>query len=233
MGKHRLTDKGVASMVKRLRKFLDKALKEVDNLHVIVQPGNKKTGPNCWTISLLPVIDCICDILCPNDCYDLKSDTITNECAWDRARNSAIHKVDPVRFWSEIDAQIKANFIMELRINVGGDLTKEDFWYVAELGRNNPRTMIIFFTKNYDGINEFLDIDSFPDNVHPIMSAWKGMEMRNPHNLPLAHVIWKDGTTTAPEFGAYLCTNNCSECAFWDKGCWALQKGQHVAFLAH
>ena len=46
----------------------------------------------------------------------------------------------------------------------------DDFAYVAELGRKNPRTMILFFTKNYKGINKYLTNNEFPENVKTLMS---------------------------------------------------------------
>ena len=64
----------------------------------------------------------------------------------DRAKNSAIHKYDKARYWKEIGDQLREKCVMELRLNVGGDLDNEDFNYVAELGKQNPRTMILFFT---------------------------------------------------------------------------------------
>ena len=151
----------------------------------------------------------------------------------DRARNSAVHKADPERFWREVDAQVKANYVRELRLNVGGDLTDDDFGYVTKLGRDNPKVMILFFTKNYDGINKFLDNNEFPENVKPLMSAWRNMEMDNRHDLPCSHVLWEDGTTTAPEYGAVYCGGNCTECVYNGEGCWHLKHGEHVIFKAH
>ena len=205
----------------------------IEEQHVKLQRGNRKTGANCWTVSLAPIIDCINCSGCSGQCYDIRNDVIYPSVIVDRAKNSAIHKADPKRYWDEIDMQIKANFVTELRINVGGDLTDEDFGYVAELGRNNRRTMILFFTKNYKGINKYLDNNFFPENVHPIMSAWEGMEMENSHNLPCSHVLYEDGRTTAPEYGAVYCGGNCSECAFNGDGCWNLKNGEHVIFRAH
>ena len=140
--------------------------------------------------------------------------------------------MDPKRYWDEIDIQVKANFITNLRINVGGDMTDEDFFFVAELGKKNPKTQFLFFTKNYTGINKFLSDNKFPENIHAILSAWEGMEMENPHNLPCAHVLYEDGRTTAPDF-AYYCGGNCTECAFNNDGCWVLKNGEHVIFRAH
>ena len=82
-------------------------------------------------------------------------------------------------------------------------------------------------------LNLFLDEDEFPDNVKPIMSAWEGMECDNRHNLPMSHVLYEDGRTTAPEYGAVYCGGNCSECAFKGEGCWNLKRGEHVIFMAH
>lgn len=224
------------AMEKRIDKILAEReirMADVANQHVKLQRGNRKTGANCWTVSLLPIIDCLNCSGCAPQCYDLRNDLIYPTVIADRARNSAIHKLDPTRYWTEIDQQIKANFVTELRLNVGGDLTYLDFKMVKLIGELNPKTMILFFTKNYDGINKFLDEDSFPDNVKPIMSAWEGMERENRHNLPESHVLYEDGRTTAPEYGATYCGGNCSECAFEGKGCWNLKKGEHVIFRAH
>lgn len=227
------TEEGFKRRIEKIKEVRNKMKNNVREMHVKIQRGNSKTGANCWTVSLLPVFDCGNCSKCKGNCYDLKSDLIYPNVIEDRCRNSLIHEFDIERYWKEIDMQLKLNYVTELRLNVGGDLIYEDFNYVAALGKSNPKTKILFFTKNYKGINKFLDENEFPENVHPIMSAWEGMEMENSHNLPCSHVLYEDGRTTAPEFGAYYCTGNCSECAFFDKGCWSLKKGEHVIFHAH
>lgn len=228
-----ISEKVLKDRAQNLLEKRNKMLKDADELHVKIQQGNKKTGVNCWTVSLLPVVDCVNCKECSKDCYDLKSDMIYKSVVEDRCRNSVIHKQDRERYWSEIDLQIKANFIRELRLNVGGDLDDEDFHYVAELGRNNPKIKILFFTKNYKGINKYLSHDTFPDNVRAILSAWINTPMDNPYNLPCAHVLYESGATTAPDYGAIYCKGNCSECAFNEDGCWTLGKGGHVIFKVH
>lgn len=232
---YKFTDKGMASRLKAMHDARNAlARKDIRKLHVKLQPGNSKTGRSCWTVSLLPVIDCGkgCHV-CKNSCYDLRNDCRFDATIKDRAKNSIIHKEDPQRYWTEIDMLVKANYAEQVRINVGGDLTDEDFAYVAKLGRQNKQTDFLFFTKNYDGINTFLDHHRFPKNVKPILSAWPGLELKNPHNLPVSHVLFPDGTTTAPEFGAYFCQGNCSKCHFEREGCWVLKKGENVLFEAH
>ena len=229
------TNEGFNTRLKKLKDAVNTALLDVDNSHVKIQKGNAKTGINCWTVSLMPVIDCKNCTRCKMECYDFWHDMRYPAIIKDRARNSAIHKVDPKRYWREIDAQIKANFITELRINVGGDLNETDFEEVARLGRRNPTCDFLFFTKNYDDMNRFLEKHRFPKNVHAILSAWKGIKMDNPYNLPESHVLYADNTTTAPEYGAVYCGGNCSECHFskTERGCWGLKKGEHVIFSAH
>ena len=233
MAKYALTDAAYKRRVASLTEVRKKCIKSAKKMHVKLQPGNKKTGSNCWTVSLMPVVDCGNCSKCGHNCYDLKADLIYPAVVNDRAKNSAIHKVDPERYWNEIDAQIKSNFVTELRLNVGGDLSDDDFAYVAKLGRQNKGTMILFFTKNYKGINTFLEHHRFPRNVKPIMSTWEGLPMENPHKLPQSHVLYEDGRTTAPEYGAYYCGGNCSECAFNGEGCWNLKRNEHVIFKAH
>ena len=233
MGKAALSNEAVKNRVKKLREAQKEALKNVDNLHVKLMKGNRKTGQNCYTVSLLPVVDCGNCSKCKNNCYDLKADLIYPAVIADRAKNSAIHKKDPLRYWAEIEEQIRANQVHELRINVGGDLNYNDFKFISDIGHRNPKTMILFFTKNYNEMNEFLKNHLFTENVHPIMSSWEGMKMDNPYNLPCSHLLYEDGKTTAPEYGAVYCGGNCSECAFNGEGCWNLKKGEHVIFRAH
>lgn len=229
----KFSDKAVSTRLNKMVEMREELKKELSSLHVTLMQGNSKTGRSCYTVSLIPIADCTNCAGCSHSCYDLRNVCFQNSVQKSRAVNSAIHKYDTKRYWDEINLQIKATFCTLLRLNVGGDLTNEDFAYVAKIGEENPRTDILFFTKNYDGINEFLDNNTFPSNVHPIMSAWIGTEMKNPHNLPCSHVLWDDGSTTAPNYGAYYCTGNCTECHFENKGCWTLKNGENVVFKAH
>lgn len=233
MARKNIGFKAITGRVKKMRELRDEYLTHIEDVHIRLQQGNTKTGKNCWTVSLIPILDCVNCTECKYNCYDICNVCFQPAVQNDRARNSAVHKADPERFWNEVDAQIKANYVMELRINIGGDLTNDDFEYVKVLGEKNPKTKILFFTKNYDGINKYLNNNSFPDNVSVLMSAWIGMEMDNPHNLPCSHVLWEDGSTTAPKYGAVYCGGNCSECAFKGEGCWNLKHGEHVIFKAH
>ena len=124
MGYAALTEEGYKKRIKTLTKAVKEAMNDVDNIHVKLQKGNRKTGSNCYTVSLMPVLDCNNSSKCSHSCYDLKSDLFMTTVVKDRAKNSAVHKIDPKRYWSEIDTQVKANYVRELRINVGGGLDR-------------------------------------------------------------------------------------------------------------
>jgi len=220
----------VRKMVQIRQQIIDEG---VEKYHVRVLPGNDKTGKECYTVSLIPVADCYNCKECQMECYDIINDCWRPTVMLSRAVNSAIHIADFDRFWAEIDQEIKAKEIEELRINVGGDLNYRDFVKVKWLGEENTQCDFLFFTKTYDDINKFLFTTQFPVNVHPLMSAWENTPMDNPHNLPVSHVLYADGRTTAPEFGAVYCGGDCSECHHFKIGCWNLGKGEHVIFPAH
>jgi len=225
------------TMTKRLddmKRLYAEHCDNVENIHVKLQKGNSKTGTGSFTVSLMPVLDCGNCSGCAKKCYDLRNDCVYSAVRNDRARNSAIYHCDRPRFWSEVEEGVNTNFVMFLRINVGGDLQYEDFAYITEMAKRCSRTTFLFFTKMYKDVNRFYDEGNrFPENVKCLFSAWPRMEMVNPYHFPESHVLWADGTTTAPEYGAVLCNGNCTACYFTTTGCVGLKHGEHVVFNAH
>ena len=233
------------TIINRVKKMVDmreEIAKDLDSYHVKLMKGNDKTGINCYTVSLIPGVDCPnCKVCLYNGCYDIQNDCWRPSVQKTRAINSAIHKYDRERYWKEINVKIKGLFIEELRINVGGDLQDEDFGWVNGLGIENPNCDILFFTKNDNGINSWIDENGdFAPNVHPTISFWEGMDIKNPYNLPTAHILWADGRTTAKGITTKPCGGNCSECYYYKRinnkeksGCWGMIKGDAVLFNAH
>lgn len=206
---------------------------DIENYHVKLMKGNSKTGKDCYTVSLIPIADCQNCSACATECYDIRNCCLYPKVQESRAINSAIHHKDIDRYWREISDQVQKLKVKELRINVGGDLNFDDFLFVKHIAKENPECHFLFFTKNYDDLNKFLDSWSFPENVSYIWSRWKGLENNNYHRVPEAHVLYENGDTTAPEYGAYYCTGNCSKCHMKGQGCWALKNGEHVVFRNH
>ena len=92
------------------------------------------------------------------------------------------------------------------------------------------RKKILEVAKQYNFVNNFLQYAAIPDNLKIIFSAWPGMPMENPHNLPVANVIFKG---QEPADNWKICGGNCSECACRGVGCWELKKGENIAFYEH
>lgn len=224
----------IMGRVQKMVELRDEFMKNIDNVHVKLQQGNSKTGKNVYTVSFIPIADCSHNCKeCKKECYDVINVCFQPRTQVDRARNSAIHKADINRFWEEVSYGIKYNCVQALRLCVGGDVCKEDLPLINKVAKENPKCDILFFTKTYEGVNEFLDSNSFEPNVHCIMSAWKDTEMDNRHNLPVSHVLYEDGSTTAPVYGSYYCQGNCAHCHYNEEGCFKLKKGESVIFPAH
>lgn len=224
----------IMNRVKNMVSLREKYIKDIDNVHVKLQQGNSKTGKSVYTVSLIPIADCGHNCKeCKKQCYDVINVCFQPKVQNDRARNSALHKVDPERFWNEVSYGIKYNCVSTLRINIGGDVNATDLPLINKIAKENPKCDFLFFTKSYEEVNEYLNNNTFESNVHCIMSAWENTKMENPHNLPVSHVLYVDGKTTAPEYGSYYCGGNCAQCKYNDEGCWTLKKGQSVIFPAH
>lgn len=234
MSRKEMNMDAVTKRVAAMKKLRDDFIADgIDKISVKVMKGNSKTGKDCWTVSLIPILDCQNCSACKAGCYDVRNDCIYPSVQKTRAMNSAIHKADIGRYWSEISVFVHDHEVRELRINVGGDMTYDDFGHLTAVARQNPECHFLLFTKNYESLNRYLDRFTFPPNVSYLWSRWLGLENNNKHNVPEAHVLYDDGATTAPEFGSYLCTGNCSECHIEGKGCWSLGRGESVTFQAH
>lgn len=224
----------IMGRVQKMVELRNEYEKDIDNVHVKLQQGNSKTGKSVYTVSLIPIADCSHNCKeCKNECYDVINVCFQSAVQNDRAKNSAVHHIDIERFWTEVGFGIKYNCVQALRLNIGGDVCKEDLPLINKVAKENPKCDILFFTKTYEAVNEFLDKNQFEPNVHCIMSVWKDTPMDNRHNLPVSHVLYFDGSTTAPEYGSYFCKGNCAYCHYNEEGCFRLNKGESVIFPAH
>ena len=78
------TNKRVKQMVDKREHLIKTG--EVENVHVKLQKGNRKTGVNCWTVSLIPIADCGKNCKeCSKDCYDIRNDCWMTVVQNDRA----------------------------------------------------------------------------------------------------------------------------------------------------
>ena len=201
--------------------------------HVSISRGNAKMG-QIASVSLPPIITCSKEACkhCGKKCYALKIARLrpkTVGAAYQR--NLDILKTNPDQFWREVEAALMVNRFF--RFGVSGDIYDKDYLIkMCELAERNKHCQIICFTKQFAIVNEYLSEHKLPDNLHLIFSAWRGMTMNNPYNLPEAHVMYKDGYTTAKD-GAKWCGGNCFTCAITNDNCWSIKSGESIIFGEH
>lgn len=225
----------VDAMRTRLAKMInarDMFAADLDNNHVFISAGNRKTGFAVPSVSLIPVADCGNCAVCSRLCYDLRNDCIYNGVTDTRARNSAIARFDRARYFREISGACRA--FRFFRWHIGGDILDADYFAgMIATAVENPGCTFLAFTKMYDIVNAYVAAGGvIPSNFQLIFSDWPGAKMQNPYNFPTSSPVFADGTTAAPA-DAVECPGDCSNCAVMGSGCWTLKAGQGVKFNAH
>lgn len=199
--------------------------------HVSISRGNSKMG-NIQSVSLPAGLTCRKDCACYSKCYARKLERLRATVRNAYHNNYDILYAEPETYWREVTASIMMS--RYFRFHVSGDIPDDEYLVrMVDVADKNPHCELLCFTKKYEIVNNYLDEhEKFPANLHMIMSVWQGMDYDNPHNLPEAHVRYKDGTTTASS-GAFECNGNCTECVTTDSGCWTLSYGEQVVFNEH
>lgn len=196
---------------------------------ISISKGNRKMG-EIKSVSLPPIVTCAKNCTCAKKCYAMKMCRIYKNVKASYDRNLEIYCNNPKEYWSQVDdAMCTSRFF---RMHVSGDIPT--LFYLEEMVetvKNNPHCDVLVFTKQYHFVNDFINNGGvIPNNLHILFSEWEGMEMVNPYNLPIAHVIFKG---QEPKENWNICNGNCLECAKKNVNCWALGKGEHVAFHEH
>ena len=200
----------------------------INNNMVSISKGNSKMG-FIPSVSLPPVITCAHGCACAKKCYAAKLCRIYGTVRKAYARNLDILKNDMDDYFTQVKAA--AIVTKYFRFHVSGDIPDMNYLdRMVKLAQDLPGTTFLAFTKQYNFVNYFLQYAAIPDNLKIIFSEWPGMPMKNPHNLPVAHVIFK-GQEPADDWKT--CGGNCSECACRGVGCWELKNGEHIAFYEH
>lgn len=196
---------------------------------ISISPGNSKMG-YIPSISLPPIRTCAHGCTCAKKCYAAKLCRLYPNVRNAYERNLDILLNDDMNFWHQVNQAVRMS--QYFRFHVSGDIVDSHYFNrMVTTAEQNPNTTILAFTKQYEIVNNYLNIFGYlPENLKIIFSAWPGMPMENPHNMPVAHVIFK-GETPAENWK--ICGGNCSECACRGVGCWELKHGEHIAFYEH
>lgn len=201
---------------------------------VSISSGNMKLG-QIPSVSLPSVVTCR-DCRCRDKCYAHKLERLRPTVREAYRRNLYILNNEPETYWREVEGAIMLS--RYFRFHVSGDIPNQEYFsMMSMIAKRNQHCQILCFTKKYEIVNEHIGYlravnSDLPSNLHIIFSGWPGLEMQNPYSLPEAHVLFKDGTTTARE-DAKPCGGNCTNCAVTDCGCWTLKQGEQVIFKEH
>ena len=200
-------------------------------MNVKISNGNAKMGA-IPSVSLPAGVTCRSDCECSKKCYAKRLERMRPSVRQAYKHNYDLLNSDPNTYWREVEASIMMSRFF--RFHVSGDIPDATYFeHMVDIARTNTHCEILCFTKKYDIVNRHINIiGKLPKNLHIIFSGWNDIEMVNPHNLPEAHVRYKDGSTTARE-DARLCSGNCTECATTDGGCWTAKHGEQVVFREH
>lgn len=235
--KHSYKEFGADAVRKRILSML--AFRDevnVEEAHVKFSTGNRKTGAQVPSVSLIPVADCGNCAICARGCYDVRNVCFQTTVQKARANNSAIFKSDPLKYFTEIKEYIIKKRVKFFRWHVGGDLKDTDYLRnVVDIALATPECQHLAFTKMYDLVNSFLMMGyKIPDNLHIIFSDWRGTDFDNPYEMPVSSPLWPDGMH-GPHCTdkTFLCPGSCEECAANGVGCWVAGKGDTILFIAH
>ena len=195
---------------------------------ISISYGNAKMG-RIPSVSLPPIVTCAQGCVCAKKCYAAKLCRLRPTVRNAYQKNLDILKNDMDSYFLQVKAAAMVS--KYFRFHVSGDIPDMNYLdRMVKLAQELPDTTFLAFTKQYNFINNFLQYASIPENLKIIFSAWPGMPMENPYNMPVANVIFKG---QEPAENWKICGGNCSECACRGVGCWELKKGEHIAFYEH
>jgi uncharacterized protein (DUF2237 family) len=202
---------------------------KMNSVNVSISKGNTKMG-YVPSVSLPPIVTCAKNCTCAKKCYAAKLCKLRPTVRNAYQRNLDILSECPADYWRQVEAAVMMSRFF--RFHVSGDIVNADYFnHMVDIASRNAHCNILAFTKRYDIVNAWIaENGMIPENLKIIFSAWPGMEMANPYNMPVANVIFK-GMTPADNWK--ICGGNCMECASCGIGCWELKPGEHIAFHEH
>jgi hypothetical protein len=204
-----------------------------------VSEGNRKMG-DIPSVSFPPVVTCPAGVPCAKSvngkrppCYALKAYTQYPNVREAYDNNLKLYNHDRHLWQYMIYQYIRKYSPDAFRFNVSGDAPSPVFFkLVIEIAREFPNTQFLAFTKRYTWASDALQGDNVPGNLHIVLSAWEGMPLDNPLQLPEAHVRLKSGACGARE-DAIECPGKCDACIIAGVGCYSMGKGDQVVFNEH
>lgn len=196
-----------------------------------VSNGNIKMGA-IPSISLPAIKTCREDAPCTKECYACRMEKRCKNVRNAYQNNMDLFMDNPESFKMQaIGAAFTTRYF---RWHVSGDILNTEYLeMMVEVAQTCKETNFLAFTKKFELVNQYIaDGGVIPENLQIIFSGWRGFKLDNPYHLPEAHVLYKDGTTTAPT-NAKVCGGHCYDCICQGVGCWELKEGEAIVLREH
>ena len=194
---------------------------------VTISKGNSKMGL-IYSVSLPAGITCRADTPCKKGCYALKGTFLYKNVRNSYTNNLELFLADKKAYEQSILQQLPMYGVF--RWNVSGDIVNMEYLeMMIRIAKKLKNIKFLAFTKKYELINEYLETKKIPKNLKILFSAWNGLTMDNPNNLPIAYVHDKKNLDNRIPKTALPCSGDCSQCMV----CWGLRKKQSVVFAKH
>lgn len=158
-------------------------------MRVTVSQTNKKMG--CPSFSLLPIVTCDRRMPCAKTraCYACHMEEYRKtsvRISW--TRNTEAAAQHPLAVADSISSYLSlSGNPRRFRWFVGGDIPVPSFLdIISGIASKHSETTFLLFTKRYRWTSEYLDQHERPTNLNIYLSAWPGVRLYNPHQLPVA-----------------------------------------------
>lgn len=209
----------------------------------IVSNNISKTGASILTASFPVGITCRTDapcLKCTKDgggCYGKRGRLNGRNYKNAMISNLDLYNISPESYYHHIHSMLLMISYKYFRWFVTGDMPDAYFLpnIAVKLAKVHPNTNFLMFTKKYEIVNEYiLKGNDIPSNLIIILSCWGDFIPKNPYNLPMSYVEFKDVTRNEhiPN-NAKKCEGHCEDCVNTDGGCWNLTSGEAVVFNKH
>lgn len=192
---------------------------------VKVSAANSKLGA-IPAINMPAVITCRPDAPCVKDCYACKGNFRFANVRAAHLNNLKAYQEDPEQFADDVAAATRLSTLA--RWHASGDIVDSRYLVtMCDVAQRNPGTRYLAFTKKFQLVNDYINGGGvIPANLRIVFSAWPGLELDNPHGLPVAYVDLPGADVPAD---AIPCAGKCPDCG----ACWYLPDGGAVVFHKH
>lgn len=210
---------------------------------ITISKGNSKLG-SVPSFSLTPIKTCTNCTSCAKKCYAAKLARFRKVVRDSWEANTEAAKTAEGREQIRLFVNYTCLNARFFRWHVAGDIISAAYFeeVIIRCARENPGTRFLLFTKAYNIVNDYNELDEmaaencekgghWPENLQIIFSGWGDLlRPNNPYGFPESDILFKGQDDSHAE---KICGGNCTECNMRGVGCWELKPGETIYFREH